>query len=154
MNKGLLLLASLAFCCTGVKAQTGKYFDSERQLSSSFVSQVYVDHEGFLWATTRDGINRYDGYQFRVFKRENPVDSTLYSNYVNCMMQDSRGLFYFGMYGALQTWDGSQFHNVAMKDDKGNDDYCYANCFLERHNGDVLAGTSSPSGTSHTEDSR
>ena len=142
MNKALLVLASVALCCMNADAQSGKYFDSERQLSSSFVSQVYVDHEGFLWATTRDGINRYDGYQFRVFKRENPADSTLYSNYVNCMMQDSRGLFYFGMYGALQTWDGSEFHNVAMKDAEGNNSYCYAQCFLERRNGDVLAGTS------------
>ena len=61
MNKALLVLASVALCCMNADAQSGKYFNSERQLSSSFVSQVYVDHEGFLWATTRDGINRYDG---------------------------------------------------------------------------------------------
>ena len=126
----------------GAMAKAGKFFNSERQLSSSFVTQVYVDNEGFLWVTTRDGINRYDGYQFRVFKRENDADKTLASNYVNSMMQDSRGLFYFGMYGALQTWDGNEFHNVTMKDLNGNEGYCYATCFLERKNGDVLAGTS------------
>lgn len=123
-------------------AQMGKFFSNDRQLSSSFVSQVYIDRQGFLWVTTRDGINRYDGYQFRVFKRENPADSTLSSNYVNTILQDRKGLFYFGMYGALQTWDGSSFHNVIMKDLHGNDGHCYATCFLERKNGDVLAGTS------------
>ena len=94
----------------------GKFFNTDNQLSSSFVTQMYLDRDGFIWATTRDGINRYDGYQFRVFRRENEADKTLASNYVNTMMQDRNGLFYFGMYGALQTWDGKTFDNVTMTD--------------------------------------
>lgn len=140
--KRLLPFLAAILLCTSTTAQVGKFFNKDLQLSSSFVSQVYVDHQGFLWVTTRDGINRYDGYQFRVFKCENPADSTLASNYVNTIMQDSKGLFYFGMYGALQTWDGSNFHNITMKDLNGKDGHCYATCFLERRNGDVLAGTS------------
>jgi ligand-binding sensor domain-containing protein len=120
----------------------GKFFNPDNQLSSSFVTQMYLDQEGFIWATTRDGINRYDGYQFRVFRRENEADKTLASNYVNTMMQDRNGLFYFGMYGVLQTWDGKTFNQVTMTDLKGQKGNCYANCFLERKNGDVLAGTS------------
>ena len=121
----------------------GKFYTTDsHQLSSSFVTQVYLDHDGFLWVTTRNGINRYDGYQFRVFKKENEADKTLASNYVNCMMQDRSGLFYFGMYGALQTWDGEEFHNVTLLDHQGKESYGYATCFLERANGDVLAGSS------------
>ena len=124
-------------------AQMGKFFTTDNhQLSSSFVSQVYLDQDGFLWITTRNGINRYDGYQFRVFKQENETDKTLASNYVNCMIQDRHGLFYFGMYGALQTWDGEQFHNVTLLDHQGKNNYGYATCFLERANGDLLVGSS------------
>ena len=123
-------------------AQMGQFFNPDKQLSSSFVTQVYIDNEGFLWASTRDGINRYDGYQFRVIRRENDHDKTLASNYVNTLMQDRHGLFYFGMYGALQTWDGRTFNNVTMLDLKGQKGSCYATCFLERANGDVLVGTS------------
>ena len=119
--KYILTLATLLLSLSAF-AQRGKFFTTDHQLSSSFVTQVYLDNEGFIWTTTRNGINRYDGYQFRVFKKENEHDSSLASNYVNSMMQDRKGLFYFGMYGALQTWDG--------------------NCFLERANGDVLVGTS------------
>ncbi|MBQ6201151.1 MAG: helix-turn-helix domain-containing protein [Prevotella sp.] len=139
-----LLLTLLFLCLTvGIHAQMGKYFTTDNhQLSSSFVSQVYLDHDGFLWVTTRNGINRYDGYQFRVFKKENEADKTLASNYVNCMIQDRRGLFYFGMYGALQTWDGEDFHHVTLLDYQGKESYGYATCFLERANGDVLAGSS------------
>ena len=139
--KLLLTLLTLSIQMS-VYAQMGKYFSTDDQLSSSFVTQVYLDREGYIWATTRNGINRYDGYQFRVFKKENEQDKTLASNYVNTMMQDRNGLFYFGMYGALQTWDGEKFHNVKMLDHQGNDNYGYATCFIERKNGDVLAGTS------------
>ena len=142
--KSRLLLTILVHCLTlGVYAQMGKYFTTDnQQLSSSYVTQVYIDHDGFLWVTTRNGINRYDGYQFRVFKKENESDKTLASNYVNCMMQDRSGLFYFGMYGALQTWDGEVFHNVTLLDHQGKENYGYATCFLERANGDVLVGSS------------
>ena len=139
--KKLLTLLTLCFQMSAY-AQMGTYFSTEDQLSSSFVTQVYLDREGYIWTTTRNGINRYDGYQFRVFKKENEQDKTLASNYVNSMMQDRNGLFYFGMYGALQTWDGESFHNVKMLDFQGNDNYGYATCFIERKNGDVLAGTS------------
>ena len=139
--KFILTLATV-FISTSAFAQRGKYFTTDNQLSSSFVTQVYLDNEGFIWTTTRNGINRYDGYQFRVFKKENEHDSSLASNYVNCMMQDSKGLFYFGMYGALQTWDGNGFHNVTLYNKNGGVGNCYPNCFLERTNGDVLVGTS------------
>ena len=138
------LLTILSLCLSvGVHAQIGKFFSTDnQQLSSSFVSQVYLDNDGYLWVTTRNGINRYDGYQFRVFRRENETDKTLASNYVNCMIQDKRGTFYFGMYGALQTWDGEQFLNMEMLDPNGRPNYGYATCFVERANGDVLVGTS------------
>ena len=139
--KALLTIISL-FLSVSSRAQMGQFFNPDKQLSSSFVTQVYIDSEGFLWASTRDGINRYDGYQFRVIRRENETDKTLASNYVNTIMQDRNGMFYFGMYGALQTWDGRTFYNVTMTDLKGQKGSCYATCFLERANGDVLAGTS------------
>ena len=140
MNKLLPVMIAL-LCHITANAQTGKFFNND-QLSSSFVTQVYVDREGFLWITTRDGINRYDGYQFREFNNQNDADSTLTSNYVNCMVQDSTGRFYFGMYGALQSWDGSRFHDVSMLNLQGEPSYCYATCLLQRRNGDLIAGTS------------
>lgn len=137
------LLTLIAWCFVlNCHAQMGKFFSTDNQLSSSFVTQMYLDKEGYIWATTRNGINRYDGYQFRVFKKENEQDRTLASNYVNTMVQDKNGLFYFGMYGALQTWDGESFHRVKMLDHQGNENYGYATCFIENKKGEILVGTS------------
>lgn len=137
------LLASLCFLSNlCVIAQTGRHFDADKQMSSSFTTQVYQDHDGFIWVATRNGLNRYDGYQFRIIKKENPGNDGMASNYVNCMMQDRRGIFYIGMYGAFQTYDGEKFQNIKVIDLKGNTQPGYITCLLERKNGDILAGSS------------
>ena len=125
-----------------VFAQTGKLFDADKQLSSSFTSQVYLDHDGFIWVATRNGLNKYDGYKFHILKKEQEIKNGMASNYVNCMIQDQNGLFFMGMYGAFQTYDGNQFHDIEVKDLDGNIVPCYMTCFLLRKKGEILAGTS------------
>ena len=123
-------------------AQMGKLFDADKQMSSSFTTQVYLDRDGFIWVATRNGLNRYDGYQFQTLKKEKRKDIGMASNYVNCIMQDRYGLFYVGMYGAFQTYDGQRFHDVKTFDLNGHAQPHYITCLLERQNGDILVGTS------------
>ena len=125
-----------------VTAQNGKHFDADKQMSSSFTTQVYQDRDGFIWVTTRNGMNKYDGYQFQILKKERKQDMGMASNYVNCMLQDRHGLFYVGMYGAFQTYDGERFRDVTTYDLSGNVTPCYITCLLERRNGEILVGTS------------
>ena len=131
MLRKVLLTSALILLGTmdAVYGQTGKLFDADKQLSSSFTSQVYLDRDGFIWVATRNGLNRYDGYQFYTIKKENENQRAMASNYVNCMIQDGTGLFYLGMYGALQTYDGSSFHDVEVRDLDGNVVPCYMTCF-------------------------
>ncbi|RPI60935.1 MAG: hypothetical protein EHM44_09545, partial [Ignavibacteriales bacterium] len=42
-------------------------------LSNNYVSNLIQDRLGFLWFATDDGLNRFDGYDFKVF-RNNPSD--------------------------------------------------------------------------------
>lgn len=138
----LWLFFGLTFCCLSVHAQMGKLFDADKQMSSSFTTQIYLDRDGFIWIATRNGLNRYDGYQFRIIKKETSQESGLASNYVNAIMQDRYGLFYIGMYGALQTYDGQKFQDVTTYDLDGHSQPHYITCLLERENGDILVGTS------------
>ena len=137
-----IVILLTTFMVLGAKAQTGKHFDADKQMSSSFTNQVYLDRDGFVWVATRNGLNKYDGYQFQILKKEREKDLGMASNYVNCIMQDRQGLFYIGMYGAFQTYDGERFHNVATHDQSGNVTPCYVTCLLERQNGEMLVGTS------------
>ena len=139
--KKVLIVPMLLFAQTCF-AQMGKLFDANHQLSSNFTNQVYIDNDGFLWAVTRNGLNRYDGYQFHIYKKDARQENGMASNYVNCMTQDKTGRFYLGMWGVLQTYDGNQFKTIEVKDTAGKRIDCYITCFLVRKNGDVLAGTS------------
>lgn len=53
---------------------TTKTFTTESGLSHNFVQHITQDKTGFLWISTWDGINRYDGYEFRNYYH-NPKDS-------------------------------------------------------------------------------
>ena len=129
-------------CALTARAQTGKLFNADNLLSSSFTTQLFLDRDGFLWIATRNGLNRYDGYQSLIIKKDRQQLNGMASNYVNCITQAQDGLFYVGMYGALQTYDGSRFEDVEVKDLDGNTVTCYMTCFLVRRNGEILAGTS------------
>src|SRR5690606_32949072 len=52
-----------------------KHYQVEDGLSNNAVFSSLQDHRGFLWFGTLDGLNRFDGYQFRVF-RHDTEDST------------------------------------------------------------------------------
>ena len=142
LNMRYALLSFLTSVFLSSFAQMGKLFDADKQMSSSFTTQVFQDRDGFIWVATRNGLNRYDGYQFRIIKHDSRQKNGLASNYVNCMMQDSHGLYYIGMYGALQTFDGHRFLTITAYDLNGNSQPPYVTSLLERQNGDVLVGTS------------
>ncbi len=46
----------------------------EQGLSQGFIAGMAQDEDGFLWFATSNGLNRYDGYEFSVF-RNNPYDT-------------------------------------------------------------------------------
>ncbi len=142
MKRSLLLTVTALLLILSSQAQVGKLYDADKQLSSSFISQVYQDRDGFIWVATRNGLNKYDGYQFQVIKKETVAHQGMASNYVNCILQDRNGLFYIGMYGALQSYNNYQFKNIKVHDLQGHVLPPYVTCFLERQNGDIMIGTS------------
>ena len=141
MNKRFLITVTALLLTLSSQAQVGKLFDADKQLSSSFTSQVYQDRDGFIWVATRNGLNKYDGYQFQVIKKES-ANIGMASNYVNCILQDRNGLFYIGMYGALQSYNNHQFKDIKVYDLDGHVHPPYVTCLLERQNGEILIGTS------------
>ena len=122
-------------------AQMGKLFNTENQLSSNFANQVFQDHDGFIWIATRNGLNRYDGYQFHTFKKEDK-ESGIHSNYINCLTQGRNGTIYVGFNNGVQSYDGSHFHDFQLTDNKGKVVNTYINYLTETGDGSILACTS------------
>lgn len=68
----------------------------EDGLSQSSINAVAQDQKGFLWLGTQDGLNRYDGHQFKIFKNI-PFDSTsLAENFISSLLVDAKGRLWVG----------------------------------------------------------
>ncbi len=74
-------------------------------LSNSTIESIFQDSKGFIWVATRDGLNRYDGNEMRVF-RNVPGDSvSLSDNYVRCLAEDRSHTLWIGTSDGLNRFN-------------------------------------------------
>jgi len=67
---------------------------TEKGLSQSRVKSIYQDTLGYMWFGTRDGLNRYDGIEFKVFTAgETPEDGVIHSSINHILQKNYRELF-------------------------------------------------------------
>ena len=86
---------------------------SDDGLSTSIITSVIQDHKGFMWIGTSDGLNRYDGFKFVVYKN-NPGDSTsLGDNVIHTLFEDHNKNLLIGTENGLCQYDRrkDQFRN-------------------------------------------
>lgn len=98
MKYPLLLLWSLVSCLSVWAHQSTlhHYFrtlDVRDGLSQNTVNQILQDRKGFLWFGTKEGLNRYDGLSFHVYKKEN---SGLGRNFITALREDADGNIWVG----------------------------------------------------------
>ena len=68
-----------------------KHLEVADGLSSNTVYSIYQDRDGFMWFGTRNGLNRYDGYTFRVFRHLNNDPYSLPDNVVANICESPEG---------------------------------------------------------------
>lgn len=74
-----------------------KRFTISDGLSNSYITDILQDRKGYIWIGTTDGLNRFDGYDFKKYKR-NPFDkTTIGGNNVRCLYEDSHGNLWIGL---------------------------------------------------------
>ena len=74
-------------------------------LSQSTVTCLLQDQTGFLWIGTQDGLNRYDGYSFEVFRRNRDQPDSLSHDLILALAEDSSHDIWIGTEGGgLNRW--------------------------------------------------
>ncbi|MGB4284394.1 MAG: two-component regulator propeller domain-containing protein, partial [Bacteroidales bacterium] len=105
--KKQFLLVYILFGCIVFEAysQIGIFYSTDKDLSNSLINYIYQDKRNYIWVATEDGLNKFDGIKFTVYKN-NPKDTTsLKSNYVRCLFEDSKDRFWVGCINGLQQFD-------------------------------------------------
>ena len=100
------------FCVSVTYAQnhyylTPEFFNTKQGLSSSKISCITNDDKGFIWIGTDDGLNKYDGHSFTIYKTKNNDSTSLLSNNILSLYSDSRQRLWVGTSRGLQYYDPS-----------------------------------------------
>jgi signal transduction histidine kinase/ligand-binding sensor domain-containing protein/DNA-binding response OmpR family regulator len=65
-------------------------------LSQSTINKIIQDKKGFLWFATADGLNRYDGYSFTVYRNDPSDNKTLSGSDISTVCEDDEGNLWVG----------------------------------------------------------
>jgi signal transduction histidine kinase/DNA-binding response OmpR family regulator/ligand-binding sensor domain-containing protein len=124
MHKNLISLTLFVALSTtwfgqGAAAQNATGYESisiAQGLSQGMVFDMLQDKEGFIWVATKNGLNRYDGYGFKVFTNDPYNPHTLSSNTIVKLFEDSGGRIWAGTENAgINIYDkkSGQFYRIA-----------------------------------------
>lgn len=69
------------------------------------INNIYQDQKGYIWVTTEDGLNKFDGAKFTSYRTHKNDSTSLIGNHVYKVFQDSRGNLYILSTKGLQIYD-------------------------------------------------
>ena len=93
----------------------------EQGLSQSSVRVIFQDSIGFLWFGTEDGLNRYDGYNFKTFKPDPDIFNSLSDRWITSIVEDQQGYLWIGTrQGGLNRYDPRAEKFTIFRHDKEN----------------------------------
>lgn len=74
-------------------------------LSQSFVNCIVQDKQGFIWFGTQDGLNKFDGYRFSVYKNNPKENNTISNNYIHAVVIDNAQNLWIATDNGLNRFD-------------------------------------------------
>ncbi len=82
-----------------------EHFTTNEGLSQITVKCLLQDKSGYLWIGTNDGLNRYDGYEFKTFKHIPFDKNSIYNNRIFSIFEDVSGLIWIGTEDGISSYD-------------------------------------------------
>ncbi|HLP61197.1 MAG TPA: two-component regulator propeller domain-containing protein [Candidatus Deferrimicrobium sp.] len=89
------------------KKKRFEHISIKEGLSQSAINCIMQDSKGFMWFGTQDGLNRYDGYGFTVYRNEQGNSGTLVKNWINAIYESPHapGILWIGTSAGLCTYN-------------------------------------------------
>lgn len=114
-------------------------------LSQSSPNCIIQDSRGILWIGTEDGLNKYDGYSFIVYKPEQGNEKSISNTRIKCLLEDSNGNIWVGTNGSgfdVYNRDYDNFTRYGLPDSNFVQSSVVTS-LDKTQNGEVLIGTMS-----------
>jgi hypothetical protein len=103
--KKIFPIGFLLCWCVSLYAQTEQFFSNgyyiekftaEDGLPGTSVASILQDTTGYLWLATHDGLAKYDGYQFEVFRTDTSANKSAYANFFYTLHLDQKHRLWAG----------------------------------------------------------
>jgi two-component system sensor histidine kinase ChiS len=109
INNKYYLIFILILYCSIINAPGQEYkieqITPEQGLSQSTVYCILQDKYGFMWFGTQDGLNKYDGYDFTVYKPQLHDSGSISNNVIRIIYEDSYGYLWAGTENGLNKYE-------------------------------------------------
>ncbi|MFT4522133.1 MAG: ligand-binding sensor domain-containing protein, partial [Bacteroidia bacterium] len=144
--KSLLLSMFLCWAFIGFAQKDIIHFENigrEDGLAQSTITGITQGSEGFMWFGTAEGLHRYDGYDFKIFKHDIRQDNSLSNNHITCIYEDTKGRLWVGTFtGDLNEFDKRThtFKKYVIRDKNNEANKYQVNCIGEDDAGRMLIG--------------
>lgn len=129
---------------TGQEIFRFEHFNTKDGLSQNTVSSLLCDKKGYLWIGTMNGLNRYDGYQFKVYK-SNKNNAFLTNYRVTQLWQDSNEFIWLNTYDNYYHYlnpKTERFNTIPKYNDLGKQKTNHATYFHQQDEQHIWIGTS------------
>ena len=73
-----------------------QHYSSVDGLSQNQVSSILQDQQGFMWFGTLEGLNRFDGYEFTVYRHSDKDSTSLSNDFAGSVIEDHEGTIWVG----------------------------------------------------------
>ncbi len=93
-----LLLYGLVPVARGQTSPGFELISTNQGLAQGMINDMIQDKEGFIWIATKGGLNRYDGYNFKLFATDPQDPYSISSNAVSSLLEDSKGRIWAATY--------------------------------------------------------
>ncbi|MDD4920871.1 MAG: two-component regulator propeller domain-containing protein [Bacteroidales bacterium] len=110
-------------------------------LSHNCVWTVMQDSEGFMWFGTNDGLNRFDGNKFRIYRKQQGDSLSIGHNFIHCIKEVSHRRLLVGTKQGLYMYDRIYDHFKRINLGRRNDKDASINCIMEDPNGNIWLAT-------------
>jgi len=120
----VILLLVFVFSLLNVFSQSEKItfhnLSTSMGLSHGDVTSFCQDHDSFFWIGTADGLSKYDGIQFTVFRNDRKDSTSIPYNYINYVYEDKQNSLWVALTTGLCRYnrDNNNFERIPMIDNQ------------------------------------
>lgn len=138
-----LIIMNVDYTVSAKEQMNFKNITIEEGLTQGTVEALFQDSKGYIWIGTNDGLSRYNGYQFKVFRVEEDSKNSLINNYILDIKEDLNGNIWVATANGLSKIhkNGQTITNYLAGEDNGDLSHSNTNSILITMNNSILVGT-------------